>query len=215
MKLDEQLLQNKEELNASAASQKVANENLSDIKDKLSEVQDKVQRLVHEKHGIQTELKYTERDIVLLQEMKDVYKTKSEEEKERSKEKEAMLQKIIDEKNKEIVRLSKELQAKEAQLQPLYKEVNGLRVELAGRTAELLIKTKQVNELEREKDRLISTCNSERGRTDMLLQQMTAQANSHESYRLEIKVFTHTHTYTHTMIFCFFTFLTFSNNSLT
>ena len=215
MKLDEQLLQNKEELKASAASQKVANENLSNIKDQLSEVQDKVQRLVNEKNGIQTELKYTERDIVLLQEMKDVYyKTKNEEEKERSKEKEAMLQKIIDEKNKEVGRLRQELQAKKAQLQPLYKEVNGLRVDLAGRTAELLTKTKQVNELEREKDRLISTCNSERGRTDMLLQQMTAQANSHESYRLEIKVFTHTHThtYTHTMIFCFFTF---SNNSLT
>ena len=198
MKLDEQLLQNKEELNASAALQKVANANLSNIKDKLSEVQDKVQRLVHEKNNIQTELKYTERDIVLLQEMKDVYKTKSEEEKERSKEKEAMLQKIIDEKNKEVGRLRQELQAKKAQLQPLYKEVNGLRVDLAGRTAELLTKTKQVNELEREKDRLISTCNSERGRTDMLLQQMTAQANSHESYRLEIKVFTHTHTHIHT-----------------
>ena len=196
MKLDEQLLQNKEKLKASAASQKVANENLSDIKDKLSEVQDKVQILVHEKNNIQTELKYTEQDIVLLQEMKDVYKTKSEEEKERSKEKEAMLQKIIDEKNKEIGRLREELQAKKAQLQPLYKEVNGLRVELAGRTAELLIKTKQVNKLEREKDRLISTCNSERGRTDKLIQQMTAQANSHESYRLEIKVFTYTYIHT-------------------
>ena len=170
--LDGRLLENEKKWKASAESQAATDKKWGETKDEPSKLQEKLQVVVHEKNNIEIKLNSTQREYELLLELKDMYKTKSEEEKEKV----LAVQKMVDEKEKE---LEQQLKAKDVELQPLQQEVNGLREELDKRTTELMAKAKQIDELERERDS---------NRLDIILQQLATQVHSHESYKVEVKV---------------------------
>ena len=173
--LDGRLLENEKKWKASAESQAATDKKWGETKDELSKLQEKLQVVVHEKNNIEIKLNNTQREYELLLELKDMYKTKSEEEKEKV----LAVRKMVDEKEHKIRELEQQLKAKDVELQPLQQEVNGLREKLDKRTTELMAKTKQIDELEREKDS---------NRLDMILQQLATQVHSHESYKVEVKV---------------------------
>ena len=128
------------------------NETADHIRSKLSKLGEDYQKAAIERDNTERKLQHKERDCVLLSEMQKVH----------NEEKCQLLQEIIDEKRREIVRLQKDLQQKEQDLESVRQEAKVLQEELSKVQEELSAKHEEVKQLQQEKKELINNYNAEK-----------------------------------------------------
>ena len=123
-------------------SKQAANENAKDFLTELEKLQESVQKIVQEKSNIELELKYKERECQLLSEIKE------------DKFYNQFLQNKVAKKKKKIKRLKQELEMKECKLLSSQQEAQTWQEELLQARAEVRKKHKEVQELQRENEKL-------------------------------------------------------------
>ena len=150
--LGQKLTEKEKVLKSSRASQISLNETADHIKSKLSKLGEEYEKAAIERDNTERKLQHNERDCVLLSEMQQVH----------NEEKYQLLQEIIDDKRREIVRLEKDLQQKEQDLESVRQEAKVLQEQLSKVQEELSAKHEEVKQLQKEKKELISNYNVEK-----------------------------------------------------
>ena len=126
-------------------SKQAANENAKDCLTELEKLREDVQKIVQEKSNIEMELKYKERVCQLLSEIKE------------DKAYNQFLQNKIAKKKKKINKLKQELKSKECKLLSAQQEAQTWQEELSHALAEVRKKHKEMQELQRENEKLASS----------------------------------------------------------
>ena len=169
-------------LKSSRDSQLSLNENVDDIRSKLSKLSESYESIAKERESTGTELQRNERDRLLLSELWNVLKVhqgcvSSREDKGQP------LQEMIDDKKREIKKLHEDLQHKEHDLE-LVQQAKLLQERLSKVQAGLSAKHTEVKQLQQKNKELISAFNLEReqmqttitllisDREDMMVQQL-------------------------------------------
>ena len=147
-----------EHLRQSQESKVKANERASEAVTKLEELHENVEKISEEKNNLEKELKIKERECELLCAMqeKDAYNQ--------------VLQKKIDKKRKKIKSLKKELQLKESELQTTLQEAQTKQKELSEAQKVLKKQHEQVIKLQREKEELACSYNTEKEKVSKIVQ---------------------------------------------
>ena len=151
-------------LKSSRDSQVSLNESVDDIRNKLSKLGEEYEKAAKERDNTERKLQHNERDCVLLSEMQKVH----------NEEKCQLLQEMIDEKRREIVRLWKNLQQKEQDLESVRQEAKALQEQLSKVQEELSTKHEEVKQLQQEKKELINKYNLEKERMQTKVTFLTA-----------------------------------------
>ena len=148
-----QKLTEKEKLVKSSGDSRVSlNESVDYIRSKLSKLGEEYEKTAIERDNTETKLQRNERDCVLLSEMQKAH----------NEEKCQLLQEMIDDKRREIVRLWKELQQKEQDLESVRQEAKALQQQLSEVQEELSAKHEEVKQLQQEKKELVNNYNTEK-----------------------------------------------------
>jgi len=126
-------------------SKQAANENANRCVTELEKLREVVQKIAQEKSNIEMEVKIKELECQLLSEIKEdkAYNVQ-------------LLQKIA-KKKKKIKRLKQELESKECKLQSAQQEAQTCQEELSQDLAEVRKKHKELQELQRENEKLASS----------------------------------------------------------
>ena len=152
LQLQQRLTEKEKLIKSSRDSQVSLNESVDIIRSKLSKLGEEYEKAAIERDNTETNLQRNERDCVLLSEMQKVY----------NEEKCQLLQEMIDDKRREIVRLQKELQQKEQDLESVRQEARALQEQLSEVQEELSAKHEEVKQLQQEKKELVNNYNTEK-----------------------------------------------------
>ena len=162
--LGEKLTKVEKLLKSSRDSQVSLNESVDQIRSKLSKLGKEYEKAAIERDNTETKLQRNERDCVLLSEMQKVH----------NEEKCQLLQEMIDDKRREIVRLKKDLQQKEQDLESVRQEAKALQEQLSEVQEKLSAKHEEVKQLQQEKKELVNNYNTEKERMQTKITFLTA-----------------------------------------
>ena len=154
----EQLLKSSREL------QLPLNEKVSNAVSKLTELSELVEKHSQDRDNTITKLQRNERDCVLLSEMQMVH----------DEEKCQLLKEIIDDKKREIKRLLEELKQKDRKLEQSRQKAKSLQEKLSEVQVEVKLRHEDMKMLQKEKEELTRSYNSERETVRKLVQALTS-----------------------------------------
>ena len=189
--IDERLLEIEQRSKLSKDSQLPLKEDTTSIMNKLTELSEQVQQLSQEKDNTKTKLQLSERDCILLYEMQKVH----------DEEKCKLLQKMIDDKEREIKQLQEELKQKEYKLECAQQEAKALREKLSKVQEELEARHEVMLKLQKEKEELIKSYNSEREIVSNLAQSTLALTSDRDEMKVHTFSFTELYTITRPVIY--------------
>ena len=161
-------------LKSSRDSQLPLNENVTNVVSKLAELSEQLKKLSQDKDNTETKLQRNERDCVLLSEMQKVH----------DEEKCQLLQEIIDDKRREIKRLQEELKQKDHKLEQTRQKARSLQEKLSKVQDELKVKHEGMKTLQREKEELMRSYNSERETVRKLVQSTFALTSDRDEMKV-------------------------------
>ena len=150
-----------------------ANKEARDAAAKLEESHENVQKIVQEKRKLEMELKVKERECQLLCAMQ-----------EKDEEFNQFLKMKVDEKEKEIKSLKEELQMKESGLQLATQELQTQQEKLSKARKKLKKKHREVMQLQKEKEELACSYNSEMERVSKLVQITSSLTSDKEEMKV-------------------------------
>ena len=156
-------------------SQPPLNRDVIGIMNKLTELSEQVDKLSQDRDNTETKLQRNERDRVLLREMQKVH----------DQEKCQLLQKIIDDKEKEIIQLQEELKQKQRKLEYTKQRANELQEKLSKVQDELKVKRADMKKLQKEKEELTRSYNSERETVRKLVQSTFALTSDRDEMKVQ------------------------------
>ena len=150
--LRQKLTEKEKLIKSSRDSQVSLNESVDHIRSKLSKLGEEYEKAAMERDNTETKLQRNERDCVLLSEMQKAH----------NEQKCQLLQEMIDDKRREIVRLRKDLDQKEQDLESVRQEAKALQEQLSEVQEELSAKHEEVKQLQQEKKELVNNYNTEK-----------------------------------------------------
>lgn len=147
---------------------------------KLTELSEQVQQLSKDRDNTKTKIQCSERDCELLSEMQKVH----------DEEKCQLLQKMIDDKEREIKQLQEELKQKEHKLECTQHEAKALQEKLSTVQVELEVKHEDMKKLQKEKEELMRSYNIEREIVCKLVQSTFALTSDRDEMKVQSFSFT-------------------------
>ena len=187
-KVDVERMDTKTQLTNSQKSIASIDKNINQILCNISELQDKVESIAHERSITNDKLESKQQECQLLSEMQDVLAEgirdskkqhqwfwKKDQEKDRQLQgKEVayrmLLEKIITKKMKKIEKLEEELRQKDSDLRSAQQEARSLNVKLLQARVELKMKHEEVKQLQKENEELACSYNIEKEQVSKLIQ---------------------------------------------
>ena len=150
------------------------NENVTNVVSELAKLSKQVQKLSQERDSTETKLQRNKRDCMLLSEMQKVH----------DDEKCQLLQEIIDDKKREIKWLQEELKQKERKLECTQQEAKELQEKLSKVQDDLKVIHEDVKALQKEKEELTRSYNSEREKVSKLVQSTLILTSDREEMKV-------------------------------
>jgi len=178
--IGERLMEIERRSKQSKDSQLPLKEDETSIMNKLTELSEQVQQISQDKDNTKKKLQRSKKDCILLSEMQKVH----------DEEKCQLLQKMIDDKEREIEQLQKELKQKEHKLECAQQEAKALQKKLSKVQEELEARHEDMLKLQKEKEELIKSYNSEREIVSNLAQSTLALTSDRDEMKVHSFSFT-------------------------
>ena len=200
-KVEVELMDTKKRLEQSQKSKASIDENINQILCSITELQHKVESIVHERNTTKDELESKLQERQLLSEMRDVltqsmqdrqkehqwFWMKDQQLQEKKVAYRTLLEMKITKKKIKIEKLEEEIRHKGSELQSAQQEARSLDEKLSQARAELKMKHEEVKQLQKENEKLTCSYNIEKEQVSKLVQ--TAVTLTADKKKIEVCVF--------------------------